>query len=166
MVVGMSSQPQGPPVSAAFLLTQVGTHAAQRFAERIGEHGLTPPQTGILRLLRSNPGISQQRLAEVLGMLPSRVVAFVDALEGEGLVERTRDDTDRRRNSLALTEAGTAALRTIATVATAHDDEVCRALSTDERAVLTELLTRIAVDQGLAPGVHPGYRTLRPPAAR
>jgi len=46
------------------------------------------------------------------------------------------------------------------------DDETCRALDTSERAVLTELLTRIAADQGLTPGVHPGYRTLRPPAAR
>ncbi|HEY2299352.1 MAG TPA: MarR family winged helix-turn-helix transcriptional regulator [Jatrophihabitans sp.] len=160
------SPPQGPPASAAFLLTQVGTRAAQRFAERIGEHGLTPPQAGILGLLRSNPGISQQRLAEVLGMLPSRVVAFIDDLEAAGLVERTRDGADRRRNSLDLTAAGAAALRTIATAASAHDDETCRALDTSERAVLTELLTRIAADQGLTPGVHPGYRTLRPPAAR
>jgi DNA-binding MarR family transcriptional regulator len=161
----MSPQ-QGPPARAAFLLTQVGTHAAQRFAERIGEHGLTPPQTGILGLLRSNPGISQQRLAEILGMLPSRVVAFIDELEGAKLVERTRDGTDRRRNALALTAAGAAALHTIATEAVAHDDEVCRALSAQERATLTELLTRIAADQGLTPGVHPGYRTLRSPAAR
>jgi DNA-binding MarR family transcriptional regulator len=160
------SPPQGPPASAAFLLTQVGTHAAQRFAERIGEHGLTPPQTGILGLLRSNPGISQQRLAEVLGMLPSRVVALIDELEAAGLVERTRDGADRRRNSLALTAAGAAALRTIAMVASAHDDETCRALDTSERAVLAEMLTRIAADQGLTPGVHPGYRTLRPPAPR
>ena len=162
----MSSPPQGPPASAAFLLTQVGTYAAQRFAERIGEHGLTPPQSGILGLLRSNPGISQQRLAEVLGMLPSRVVVLIDELESAGLVERTRDGADRRRNALALTTGGSAALQTIATVARAHDDELCRALSAAERATLNDLLTRIAADQGLTPGVHPGYRTLRPPAAR
>jgi DNA-binding MarR family transcriptional regulator len=165
-MVGGMSPPQGPPASAAFLLTQVGTHAAQRFAERIGAHGLTPPQVGILGLLRSNPGISQQRLADVLAMLPSRVVALIDELESAGLVERTRDGADRRRNALALTAAGTTALGTIATVAAAHDDEVCRALSVDERGTLTELLTRIAADQGLRPGVHPGYRTLRPPAVR
>ena len=165
-MVGGMSPPQGPPASAAFLLTQVGTHAAQRFAVRVGEHGLTPPQCGILGLLRANPGISQQRLADVLGMQPSRVVALIDELESAGLVERTRDGADRRRNALALTAAGTTALAAIAAVATAHDDEVCRALSADERATLAELLTRIAADQGLRPGVHPGYRTLRPPAVR
>jgi DNA-binding MarR family transcriptional regulator len=156
----------GPSTSAAFLLTQLGTHAAQRFGERIGEHGLTPPQSGILRLLASSPGISQQRLAEVLGMLPSRVVAFIDQLESDGLVERSRDDADRRRNSLALTAAGTAALRTIAAVARAHDDEICSALSAAERTSLLDLLGRMADQQGLTPGVHPGYRGLRAPASR
>jgi DNA-binding MarR family transcriptional regulator len=156
----------GPPSSAAFLLTQIGAHAAGRFAERIGEHGLTPPQTGILGLLRGRPGISQQQLADMLGMLPSRVVAFVDELESAGYVERVRDGADRRRNSLGLTTAGKAVLRTIATVARAHDADICAALSDKEHATLRALLTRVAEQQGLAPGVHPGYRSLRPPAAR
>jgi DNA-binding MarR family transcriptional regulator len=156
----------GPPSSAAFLLTQIGTHAAKRYGERIGEHGLTPPQTGILGLLRSRPGISQQQLAELLGMLPSRVVGFVDELESAGLVERVRDGADRRRNSLDLTATGKAILRTIGTVARAHDADICAALSEKEHATLKALLTRIAAQQGLTPGVHPGYGTLRPPAAR
>ena len=160
------SPPKGPSSSAAFLLTQVGTHAAQRYAERIGAHGLTPPQSGILGLLRARPGISQQDLAKVLGMLPSRVVAFIDDLESAGLVERTRDGADRRRNSLELTDEGTAALRTIAAASRAHDDDICASLSDKERQTLLKLLTRIADDQGLTPGVHPGYRTLRAPAAR
>jgi DNA-binding MarR family transcriptional regulator len=154
----------GPAASSAFLLTQLGAHAAQRYADRIGEHGLTPPQTGILGLLRGNPGISQQQLARTLGMLPSRVVAFIDELEADGLVARTRDGADRRRNSLVLTDKGTATLRTIAAVARAHDDDICSALTATQRATLHDLLTRIAEQQGLAPGVHPGYRTLRAPA--
>lgn len=162
---GLRMPTTGPAASSAFLLTQVGAYAAQRYAERIGKHGLTPPQTGILGLLRGNPGISQQTLAETLGMLPSRVVAFIDELEAAGLVERTRDGADRRRNSLALTDRGASALRTVATVARAHDDEICSALTATERATLHGLLTRIAEQQGLMPGVHPGYRTLRSPAA-
>jgi DNA-binding MarR family transcriptional regulator len=158
--------PEGPANSAAFLLTQIGAHAAARYAERIGEHGLTPPQTGILGLLRGRPGISQQQLAEMLGMLPSRVVAFVDELEAAGYVARVRDGADRRRNSLELTAEGKAVLRTIGTVARAHEADVCAALSDKEHATLKTLLTRIAEQQGLTPGVHPGYRSLRPPAAR
>lgn len=155
-----------PATGAAFLLTQLGTHAAQRFAERTAEQGLTPPQSGILRLLRTNAGMSQQELANFLGMMPSRVVALIDEMEASGLVERTRHGTDRRRNVLVLTAQGEDALRAVMRVARAHEDELTAALTADERATLVELLTRVADQQGLTPGVHPGYRTLRPNASR
>jgi DNA-binding MarR family transcriptional regulator len=158
----MTDIPQG----AAFLLTQLGTHAAARFAERVAAQGLTPPQCGVLGLLRGRPGLSQQELAEVLGMLPSRVVALVDELEDAGYVQRVRDDADRRRNALQLTAAGQKTLQTIGRVARAHEQEIVAALSPAEHATLVELLGRIAVQQGLTPGVHPGYRTFKPAAAR
>ena len=151
---------------AAFLLTQLGTHAAGRFAERVAAHGLTPPQCGVLRLLRGRAGLSQQELAEVLGMLPSRVVALVDELESAGYVQRVRDDTDRRRNALQLTDAGHKAVQTINRVARAHEQEIVAALSPAEHTKLVELLGRMAGQQGLTPGVHPGYRSFKPAAAR
>src|SRR4051812_46669851 len=132
------------PQGAAFLLTQLGTQAATRFAERIAAHGLTPPQCGVLGLLRGRPGLSQQELAEVLGMLPSRVVALVDELEDAGYVQRVRDDADRRRNALQLTESGTKALQVVGRVGRAHEQEMLAALSPAEQATLVELLGRIA----------------------
>jgi DNA-binding MarR family transcriptional regulator len=130
--------------SAAVLLTQLGAHAASRYAERMRRHGLTPAQADILGRLRANPGISQQQLAHQLGLLASRVVGFVDELEAAGLVQRLQDGADRRRNCLELTPAGTAMLRTIATVTRAHDAEICAALSARQRTVLTTLLARMA----------------------
>ena len=50
----------------AFLLAQVGAHAATQFAERLGALHLSPPDAGILRLLRIAPGISQQELRQDL----------------------------------------------------------------------------------------------------
>lgn len=54
----------------------------------------------------------------------------------------------------------------IGRVAAAHDAAVLAALSTDEREVLRGLLARVAAEQGLTAGVHPGYRTLPAEAAR
>ena len=51
---------EAPRFGSAFLLAQVGAHAAQRFTERIGELDLTPAQVGLLRLVASRPGQSQQ----------------------------------------------------------------------------------------------------------
>lgn len=154
------------PGGAAFLLAQLGAHAASRFGERMAEHDLTPPMAGIIGLLSAAPGTSQQDLAGRLGMLPSRLVAFVDDLEQRGLVQRVRDEADRRRNSLQLTQAGRAALATIGKAAREHEAALCAALSEREREQLARLLGRIADEQGLTRGVHPGYRSVKTPRAR
>jgi DNA-binding MarR family transcriptional regulator len=151
----------GKPGGAAFLLAQLGAHAAERFAQRIAVLQITPPIAGILGQLAAGPGLSQQDLANRLGMLPSRLVAFVDDLESRGLVRRVRDDADRRRNSLQLTEDGRAMLNRIGKLAREHETETCAALSEREREQFARLLGRMAAEQGLTPGVHPGYRTLR-----
>ena len=147
---------------SAFLLTQLGTHCAQAFARRIGELDLTPPQTGLLRAVAQAPGSSQQALAELLGTPATRLVALVDGLEERGLVERRRNPADRRLHAVHLTDAGTALLRDIGRVAREHDEAVLASLDADERARLHDLLSKLAADRGLTPGVHPGYRTLPP----
>ena len=147
---------------SAFLLTQLGTHCAQAFARRIGELDLTPPQTGLLRAVAQAPGSSQQALAELLGTPATRLVALVDGLEERGLVERRRNPADRRLHAVHLTNAGTAVLRDIGRVAREHDEAVLASLDADERARLHDLLSKLAADRGLTPGVHPGYRTLPP----
>jgi DNA-binding MarR family transcriptional regulator len=150
-----------PVVGAAFLLTQLGTHSAQVFARRIGELDLSPPQTGLLRAIARAPGRSQQALAELLGTPATRLVALVDGLEQRGVVERRRNPQDRRLYAVYLTSAGTELMAEIAKAASDHDAAVLAALDADERAQLRDLLGRVAADQGLTPGVHPGYRTLR-----
>lgn len=146
----------------AFLLAQLGAHAAARFAERLAEHDLTPPLVGILRLLRISAGESQQALAERLGLAPSRLVPLVDDLEARGLVRRERSRVDRRVNVLQLTAAGNEVLATVRTVVGAHEASVLAGIDPGEQATLTALLQRIAARQGLSPGIHPGYRTTGP----
>ncbi len=148
------------PPGSAFLLTAVGAHAAARFAERAAELDLTPPQVGLLGLIAASPGQSQQAVAQVLGMPPSRLVGLVDALADRELVERRRNRDDRRLHALHITEAGEAVLARIAAIGRAHDDALCRSLDAAERETLRALLVRIAADQGLRPGVHPGYRSV------
>lgn len=143
------------------MITQLGTHAAARFAERVAALDLTPPQSGLLRAVALEPGRSQQALAKHMGTPPTRLVALVDGLEERGLVERRRNPDDRRLHAVHLTSAGEALMGDLGRVARQHDDALLASLDADERAQLVELLSRVASDQGLTPGVHPGYRTLR-----
>jgi DNA-binding MarR family transcriptional regulator len=148
------------PSSAAFLLAQVGSHAAGKFAERLARLRLSPPHAGILGVLRKSGGLSQQGLAEVLHMHPSSLVAIIDELEERGLVKRQDRLDDRRTNELHLTDKGQVALRDIGRVAQEHNESLCAVLSQNEREQLTGFLQRIADNQGLTPGVHPGFSRL------
>ena len=48
-------------------------------------------------------------LATATGLRPAATTALVDRLEAKGLVERVRDDTDRRRVLVRMTDEGTRA---------------------------------------------------------
>lgn len=160
----MSSNTRVPadrrPTGTAFLLAQVGAHGSRRFAERVAAIGLTAPDAGLLRKIASDPGVSQQALAEHLGVMPSRMVALVDELETKGIIERRRSTEDRRNYALQLTERGHQVLRELSRVAAEHEESLCATLSKEERVQLRDLCRRIAEEQGLTPGVHPGYRHL------
>lgn len=149
-------------LSPAFLLAQVGAHAAMRFGERMETLGLAPPHAGILRMVQASEGLSQQTLGAELRILPSRLVALVDDLQARGLIERRDHPTDRRSYALYLTDRGRDALKAIGRAAREHQDALCAALNAEERAQLASLLKRIADEQGLQPGVHPGFSRMRP----
>jgi DNA-binding MarR family transcriptional regulator len=148
------------PRSVAFLLAQVGAHAARRFGERLAPLELTPAYAGILRAVATHSGISQQALASLLSMMPSRLVALLDELESRGLLERRDHAEDRRLYALYLTAAGSKLMSEVGRIARAHDDALCASLSEAERAQLFALLTRIAEQEQLTAGVHPGFARL------
>ncbi len=132
-----------------------------KFAERLkAALGLAPAHAGILRALMSWGGLSQQALAAHLDVLPSRLVTLVDELESRGLVERRDKAEDRRTYALHLTEAGRAAHESVGRVAREHQQALCAALDPREQEQLAGMLARIAEQQGLTPGVHPGFKTL------
>jgi DNA-binding MarR family transcriptional regulator len=155
-MAGGSGEP--PRFGIAFLLAQLGAHASERFATALAEQDVTPPLAGIMRLLRVEPGLTQQQVADRLGTPPSRIVGYLDDLEGRGWITRTRGTTDRRVNTVALTDAGAAAFGKVALVSRDHEQRITGGLDDAEYAALRELLGKLAAANGLAPGIHPGYR--------
>ena len=148
---------RGRAGGAAFLLAQLGSHAASQFAARLAQLELMPAHAGVFSILAATPAITQQALATALGTLPSRLVAIVDELESKDLLERRPHESDRRSYALHLTEKGKATLHAIGKVAREHQQALLAGLSGDEQAALTDLLQRIADQQGLRRGVHPGF---------
>jgi DNA-binding MarR family transcriptional regulator len=145
---------------AAFLLAQLGAHAARRFAERIAPLNIGPPHAGILRLIDSIPACSQKGLAKRLGIQPSRMVILIDELSDKGLVVRQRSAHDRRNYELALTRKGQQSLAKMLALAAQHEIDLLSALTPEERSTLAGLCQKVCDQQGLTRLVHPGYRNL------
>jgi DNA-binding MarR family transcriptional regulator len=151
---------KAPRVGTAFLLSQAGAHAAIAFGERLRVLTLKPQDAGILRILGSNPGVTQQALSQMLGMFPSRLVTLLDGLERQQLIERRASSSDRRVYHLHLTVAGHTALTAIGRLTTELEDDILAALSIEERESLGSLLARIIAQQQIMPSVHPAYRQI------
>lgn len=149
--------------SVSFLLTQIGTHAAKRFAERLAPFKLAPPHVGILRILNQAENHSQRQLAATLHIHASRLVALLDELETLGLVARQSNGKDRRTYTLRITEKGRDTCAAIGKIGREHNNAICGTLNAEEREQLAQLLQRIAEEQGLIRGIHPGYSQLGKP---
>jgi DNA-binding MarR family transcriptional regulator len=145
---------------AAFLIAQLGAYASAQFAKRLEALGFTPAQAGILRIIATTPGLSQQELAAKLGMYASRLVSLIDDLERRGLLERQPSDSDRRLYALHLTKSGEEQFSVIGAVAREHGRYLLDALSDEERLTLMALLERLAKKHGLQEGIHPDYRNM------
>ncbi len=109
-------------------------------------------------MLSRSSGLSQRELATRLGMHASRLVALIDEMESLGLIVREGSAEDRRANALRVTDKAGGVLAEIGKAARQHSDALLSALSKDERETLAQLLQRVADQQGLTRGVHPGYR--------
>jgi len=150
----MATSPR--PARIGFLLTQLGSVAAENFAAKTRELGITPAEAGVMRILGRAAGMNQRELATKLGVAQSRVVALVDSLEASGLVARVRSATDRRSQELRVTDAGRELLGQLRVAAETQEAEIAEGLSPDDRDRLYELLLALGRARGLDPDVHPG----------
>lgn len=104
---------------------------------------VTSVQFGVLNLLHRTPGASQRNLCDGLDLDRSTIAEIVARLEARGLIERVRDEKDRRRNILHLSERGESELRTLTPRAERVDHVLTDELSPSDRAQLQRLLTAL-----------------------
>ncbi len=139
--------PRGAPLKPGVLLGLLGyrLRLAQRavfrdFASSVAE--LSPGRAGMLLLVEANPGVTQSRLADAVGLDRSTMVGVIDALEARDLIERRRG-SDRRTNGLWLTRAGRAFVARLKSRIEVHERRVAAHLTPGERDQLLALLEKL-----------------------
>lgn len=145
--------------SVGFTLSQLGFATSRRFGEIVGSLGLEPRHFAVLHAAGDDAGQSQQALAERLAIPASTMVALVDHLESQGLLERRRHPDDRRTHTLHLTPKGVEMVGRIVKLGDELERRIADGFSIVERAELMALLNRIAENLGVAPGALPDQGT-------
>jgi DNA-binding MarR family transcriptional regulator len=118
-------------------LARVGRRAAETAPD-----GLRPRHVIALTLLNEQGAMSQQALATALSLDPSNVVGLLNELEERSLITRRRDQADRRRHIVELSDKGADELALAATRLGLIEDTIFAALTTEERETLHSLLSR------------------------
>jgi DNA-binding MarR family transcriptional regulator len=86
---------------------------------------------------------SQAALGRRVGIDRSDVVAAINELVEQKLIERTLDATDRRRNTIIITDEGKRQLRRLDDMLVGVQSDLLAPLSIEERDQLMQLLTRV-----------------------
>lgn len=144
----MSPRPNPPlPVRTAHLLSRLGRTQSSRFVAGLEPLGVRAKHFALLNHIALAQGSSQKELGRRLGLDPSGLVASLDELERDGLVERRPYEGDRRRYALHLTGPGQKKLAAGRKVAQLTADRLLASLSEEEMEVLHGLLDRIAASE-------------------
>lgn len=164
-LMGTQQREHGDPTPlaerGAFLLSQLGYHVASRANELLAPLGLRTPHYGVLMQVSREEGLTQQQLADSLGVHRNAMVGLIDELEGRELVRRERDTRDRRAHRIRLTDRARVLLDEADAVIDGLEREVFDGFNRDERARLVALLGRAAERANLRAGIHPGLRRHR-----
>src|SRR3954447_20347791 len=105
----------------------------------------------VLAILCSDEPSSQLELAGLCGLLPAQIVPVVDELQRRGLVERQRDESDRRRSIVRPTRQGTELLARTDELAKSIEDAFFGALDPATReqfaASMRSALARVRTER-------------------
>jgi DNA-binding MarR family transcriptional regulator len=93
-------------ITAAHEVRTVYSRLRRRLREVANLGDLTPSQTSVLSRLSKDGPATASMLATLERIRPQSMAALIAAIAERGLIERTPDPTDGRRQQISLTTAG------------------------------------------------------------
>jgi DNA-binding MarR family transcriptional regulator len=115
----------------------------RHFTETFTDLDLTQKQVSVLWLVDDHPDIAQTDLAHRMRMDRATTMAIINRLEARDLLIRGKSETDGRKQTLNLTDAGQEMLRVAKQAILDHENWLKSRFSDKEVTKLIELLTRI-----------------------
>jgi DNA-binding MarR family transcriptional regulator len=127
-----------------YAATRASIELRKVFARNIGPLELKVVEFSILMLVAANPRVNQKRLGQALDVSAPNMAVTLDRMEARGWVERVRSERDRRVQHIHLTAAGHELVQRADRIAATMEEPALAMLSSAERALLIELLMKVA----------------------
>lgn len=135
--------PLGPLIG--FRLAQAQHPATRLFDAAVGKPlALRKVEFSLLMLLRANGPLTPKQLAQALWLSAPALTAVLDRLQARGLLQRQPHPEDGRSQQVLLTEDGSVLAARAQTAAEQMEAPLQQRLSAAERAMLMELLDKLA----------------------
>jgi DNA-binding MarR family transcriptional regulator len=128
-----------------FHVTLANITTVALFERHIGQpFSLRKAEFSLLMLLLANGAIAAKRLARTLRLSAPNLTMLIDRMEDKHWLRRERNPADRRSQLIVLTHEGQALARRAQAASTTMETSLLRRLSRAERAMLIELLAKLA----------------------
>ena len=124
-------------------VARAGQLLSRVFDERLAAVGGSLPIWFVLLSLKSASHRTQRELAEMVGIGGPTLTHHLNRLESDGLIERTRDPSNRRVQQVVLTAKGDALFERLRREAMRFDRELRHGLSERDQKTLLRVLERL-----------------------
>jgi DNA-binding MarR family transcriptional regulator len=131
---------QPAPPTLLYIIKQVELAIRSHLDDMFRPVGLTAPQYTALTVLERHPNLTSAQLARNSFVTSQSMADMVTALEEQGLIERRRDEADRRRLVLSLTTSGRRLLRKYRPKVAALEEQMLEGLGARQTAELRKSL--------------------------
>jgi DNA-binding MarR family transcriptional regulator len=108
---------------------------------------LRPVEFTLLALVLDNPDVNARQLSRALAITPPNLVGRLEQLQSRGFIERRRSEHDGRAQHIRLTTAGRKLMKRYAAMLVEREQLALAALTAGERAILIELLHKVALSR-------------------
>jgi DNA-binding MarR family transcriptional regulator len=114
------------------------------FSRHLGPLKLKAVEFSVLVLVDTNAEVNQKQLGQALDVSPPNLAVTLDRMVEQGWIRRERSERDRRAQLIRLTPIGQALVTRARKIAQTMENDALKVLSPAEKALLIELMQRVA----------------------
>ena len=131
------------PATCGWYISYLYRQGSVQMAAQLRDIDLSPAQSIVLVGIYRNEGINQRTLAQAISMAPGVVSRILRELEDRRLVEKRRDEENRRNYMLYLTEEGERRTEGSLAIQGQYWNGLLQVLTPEEAGTLSWLLRKV-----------------------